>query len=331
MEWSTDAVQPRQRFSYWREAVCRSIFNLTIESPEGQFAARMTARSSGPLRIALSESTAYRLHRTKQDVDNAQGESYSVYLQLRSQAVIGQCEQTFMFQPGDIAISDLQHPFTATLAGGGRRVTTVIPREMIDRRAPWLRKAALHRLAANTPYVDLARRHILEMAQNPAMSGSAMALLTDNLCNLLALASATDVAPKHLQAELQVEAMLAFCRQELHDPELTPQPVADHLGISVRTLHLRFKQIDQSFTRWVLEERLRACSVALRDENQRGLNISEIAYRWGFNDLSHFNRSFRARFKQTPTEWRNEVQKQAVKRRDFSGVGAGKADGPALP
>jgi AraC family transcriptional activator of tynA and feaB len=308
MEWSTDSVQPDERFSYWREAVCRSIFNLTIEAPTGHFAAHMTTRSAGPLRVALGESTGYRLFRSKQDVDKAQGDSYSIYLQLRSQTVIGQCNQTFTFQPGDIAISDLKYPFTATLAGGGRRVTTVIPCEMIDRRAPWLRKTALHRLAANSPYVDLARRHIIEMAEKPAMSESATALLTENLCNLLALASVTDIVPSRMQPELQIEAMLAFCRQNLHDSELTPQRVADYLGISVRTLHSRFKQIGQSFTRWVVDERLRACKVALRDKNERGLSISEIAYRWGFNDLSHFNRSFRARFNQTPTEWRNEVQ-----------------------
>jgi AraC family transcriptional activator of tynA and feaB len=308
MEWSTDSVQPRERFSYWREAVCRSIFNLTIEAPAGNFTARMTTRSAGPLRLALGESTGYRLFRSKQDVDKAQGDSYSIYLQLRSQAVIGQCNQTFTFQPGDIAISDLKYPFTATLAGGGRRVTTVIPCEMIDRRAPWLRKTALYRLAANSPYVDLARRHIVEMAENPTMSETATALLTENLCNLLALASVTDIAPSRIQPELQIEAMLAFCRQHLHDSELTPQCVADYLGISVRTLHSRFKQIGHSFTRWLVDERLKACRVALHDKNQRELNISEIAYLWGFNDLSHFNRSFRARFNQTPTEWRNAVQ-----------------------
>jgi AraC-like DNA-binding protein len=147
------------------------------------------------------------------------------------------------------------------------------------------------------------------MIENPTMDETAASLLTENLCNLLALASATDIAPDRMQRELQIEAMLAFCRQELHDPELTPQRVADRLGISIRTLHLRFKQIGQSFTEWVRDERLKACSIALRDRNQRGLNISEIAYRCGFNDLSHFNKSFRARFNQTPTQWQNEAQK----------------------
>ena len=58
----------------------------------------------------------------------------------------------------------------------------------------------------------------------------------------------------------------------------------------------------------MLDNRLAACSVALRDRNQRDLNISEIAYRWGFNDLSHFNKAFRARYDQTPREWRNQPE-----------------------
>ena len=308
MDWSTDSVQAPERFCYWREAVCQSIFNLTIEAPPGPFAARMTARSAGPLRIALSESTAYQVVRNQREVGRASDDSYSIYLQLRSEAIISQRGRAFTFQPGDIAVSDLQHPFTATLAAGARRVTTVIPCEMLDRRAPWVRETALHRLPASSPYVDLARRHIVEMVENPAMSESATSLLTENVCNLLALASAADVAPKRMQSELQIEAMLAFCRQELHDPDLTPQRVADHLGISVRTLHSRFKQIGQSFGEWVRDERLKACGAALRDRNQRGLNISEIAYRWGFNDLSHFNKSFRTRFDRTPTQWRDEPQ-----------------------
>jgi hypothetical protein len=39
----------------------------------------------------------------------------------------------------------------------------------------------------------------------------------------LALASAPDLASSRMQPELQIEAILAFCRQNLHDSELTPQ------------------------------------------------------------------------------------------------------------
>lgn len=304
LEWSTDGVRAPERFSYWREVVCQTVFNISIEAPPGPFSARLAARSAGPLRIASGESSSYELIRSRREVDGAPSDHYCIYLQRRGEGIISQCDETLTYQPNDIAISDLKLPFRALHADGGRRIVAVVPCALLDQRAPWVRQTALRRLAANAPFVDLARRHMLEMAENRAMSETAMTLLTENLCNLLALASATDIAPSRMQPELQIEAMLAFCRQNLHNTELTPQCVADYLGISVRTLHLRFRQIGQSFGRWVLEERLKACSVALRDENQRGLNISDIAYRLGFNDLSHFNKAFRTRFGMSPREWR---------------------------
>jgi AraC family transcriptional activator of tynA and feaB len=306
--WSTDTIRNRERFSYWREALCQAVFNLTIEAHPQDFAARITSRASGVLRFATSQSSGYQVVRTQRDIDTAPADHYSVFVQLRGHSVISQGDQALAFLPSDIAISDGRFPFVADMRGTGYRAIAVIPREMVDRRAPWLRGKPLQKLAADRAFVDLAKRHILELTTpDSTLSEGATGLLTENLCNLLALASANDVAVNRLQPELQMEAILVFCRQNLHDPELSPQRVADRFGISVRTLHLRFAQIGETFGRWLLENRLQACSSALRDVNQRGENISDIAYRWGFNDLSHFNKVFRARFDQTPREWRNRL------------------------
>jgi AraC-like DNA-binding protein len=305
VEWSTDTVQANERYSYWREAICQSVFNISIEAPPGPFSARLAARSSGQLRIAAGESSGYLLVRNRREVDAAPSDHYCIYMQRRGDGIIEQGGQAFTYRPNDIALSDLRLPFRAFHADGGQRITAVIPCELLDRRAPWVSKTALRRFSASSPYVDLARRHMIEIVENDAISDCATALLTENLCNLIALASATNIATNRMQTDLQFEAMLAFCRQNLHKAALTPQHVAGYLGVSLRTVHTRFKKIGQSFGRWMLEERLKACRQALRDKNQRHLNISEIAYRWGFNDLSHFNRSFRARFDETPRDWRN--------------------------
>src|SRR5262249_57638186 len=86
---------------------------------------------------------------------------------------------------------------------------------------------------------------------------------------------------------------------------LTAQRGAAHFGLSARTGHLRFELIGQTFGRWLLEHRLDACGAALRDARQRDANVSEIAYRWGFNDLSHFNKAVRARLNTPPRACRN--------------------------
>jgi AraC-like DNA-binding protein len=108
-----------------------------------------------------------------------------------------------------------------------------------------------------------------------------------------------------LRPDLQLAALLTYCSRHLSNPDLSPQAVAAHFGISVRTLHLRFAQLGRTFGRWVLGQRLDACRIALRDPGQRGAGIAEIAYRCGFNDLSHFYKVFRTRFGTTPREWRN--------------------------
>jgi AraC-like DNA-binding protein len=87
-----------------------------------------------------------------------------------------------------------------------------------------------------------------------------------------------------------------------------PRALAAAFGISVRTLHLRFREAGCSFGEWLLEGRLELCGKALADTRQAGHTISEIAFACGFRDLSHFNRSFRARFGVTPGAWRAGIR-----------------------
>ena len=80
--------------------------------------------------------------------------------------------------------------------------------------------------------------------------------------------------------------------------------MAAQFRISPRTLHSRFAATGQSFGMWLLENRLEECKRALCDPAQRASSISEVAYRFGFSDLSHFSKTFRARFGQAPREAR---------------------------
>jgi len=303
VSWSTEAINERERFSYWREMICNTLFSISPEAPSERFSARITVRNSGALRFATCESTSYEIIRTRRDIERAPADHYTIYLQLRGQTALHQCGESVPFGRNDIVITDCRQPFRATLSNDGCRAIAVVPRAMVNSRAPWLRQRALYKFS-NSRFLSLARRHMVQLVSDD-LSETESYLLTENLCNLLALSSAGDVPLDRLQTELQLGAVLAFCQQNLHFPGLSPQYVAGHFGLSVRTLHLRFKKIEQTFGRWLLETRLHSCSKALRDPLQQSRSISEIAYSCGFNDLSHFNRTFRARFDMSPSQWRN--------------------------
>ena len=76
--WSTDPIGERERFAYWREVVCKNIFNISVEAPPGAFSARITARASGPLRFAKVESSSYEFIRTRKDIEAGPAHHYSI-------------------------------------------------------------------------------------------------------------------------------------------------------------------------------------------------------------------------------------------------------------
>ena len=305
--WSTDGVPLRERFSYWREVVCGNtggFFGTPTQAPPGVFSARLAIRGCGPLGFVMAESeTSYPIVLTRRDIANAPCDHYALYLQLSGEAIAVVGDEAIKVTAGEIGLCH-RRPYRGE--HGGRRAIAMLPRAMIERRAPWLRGAPGLKLAATARFANHVRLHMIELAgDGPPLGESQTSLLADSLCNLIALAVADGIPTTRLQPELQLEAMLAFCRQNLHDPELSPQQAADFIGISLGTLHSRFRQTGRTFGQWVLESRLEACSMALRDPNQMRLTISEIAYRWGFNDLSYFSRAFRAQFDMSASEWRS--------------------------
>jgi AraC-like DNA-binding protein len=312
--WSTDENRQGGGVAYWRESIRIATSGLFDISPQVElepFSARATLCRSGAFSFMAAESTApLPVVRSRRDIDNAPLDSFSVYLQLAGRTVSFRGEEHIELCAGDIGFCDTRQrlPFRAVYGDkdGGRCAIATMPRAMIEQRAPWLRGRPHRKLAADARFSNHLRLHMMELMTRP-MGETATSLLTDSLCNLVALAAAEDFPTSRLEPELQMEALFAFCRQNLHQAELSAQQVADHIGISVRTLHSRFRQTGQTFGRWLLEQRLQGCRAALRDPRQRMRHISQIAYAWGFNDLSYFNRAFRRRFEITPRDWRDSA------------------------
>ena len=296
--WSTDTVKPSEGFSFWHDVVCQAVLNVATESRPicscAHLRAQLRAVALRRLRVTGHEIVRSAAHLTRAPADN-----YLISLQRHGRSLIRQGDDRFVLEPGEIALLDGQLPFHITFPESVGRAIAVVPRQTLEARAPWLRQAPLRKIAADAPFADLTRRHLLQLAASDSLDEGEANLLTDNLCNLLALASGREATP-----DVQLETILAFCRRQLSNPELSPQLLAAQFGVSVRTVHLRFEKVGQSFGRWVLENRLEACRKALRDPALQAASISEIAYGWGFNDLSHFTKSFRARFGCSPREWR---------------------------
>jgi AraC-like DNA-binding protein len=83
--------------------------------------------------------------------------------------------------------------------------------------------------------------------------------------------------------------------------------IAKYLGVTPRYVHMLFEPERLSLSQYIVAERLSRAKRLLTDPRVNDRTISDIAFDVGFRDLSHFNRVFRRRFAQTPSDVRQDA------------------------
>ena len=87
--------------------------------------------------------------------------------------------------------------------------------------------------------------------------------------------------------------------------EITLPQLADIANMSVTAFSMFFKkQFRVTFTEYINEIRIgHSCKLLLK----KNLNVMEVAYQSGFNNLANFNRQFKRKKQMTPSEYRKQI------------------------
>jgi acetamidase/formamidase/AraC-like DNA-binding protein len=131
--------------------------------------------------------------------------------------------------------------------------------------------------------------------------------LAEMLLSLLHQPSANLSA--HTRTSTQAALLRRICQtieRTLDDPDLTPARVAQAEGISERYLQKLFESTGDNFTHYLRERRLQRAYADLSSPAEAHHSVSEIAFRYGFNDAAHFSRAFRERFGMPPSIFRQQ-------------------------
>lgn len=101
------------------------------------------------------------------------------------------------------------------------------------------------------------------------------------------------------QALIRVKTCI---EQHLRNPELDATMIAGKVGMSPRYINSLFAAGDTSLMRCVLQRRLECCHRELSATGNSSIRVSEVAFRYGFNESSHFSRVFKQRYGITPRQ-----------------------------
>lgn len=100
-------------------------------------------------------------------------------------------------------------------------------------------------------------------------------------------------------------AVKADIETRLERRDLSIETIASLYGVTTRSIQKLFESEARTFSEYVLERRLERAWYRLIASDDPALTISCVAFEVGFGDLSYFNRSFRKRFGQSPSQARS--------------------------
>jgi AraC-like DNA-binding protein len=273
----------------------------------GDFRAQFDVRPLGDGYLADVRASGLQLKRSRREIDRRPSGQLLVAL-LRQ----GSCRQDFerrdpvlVGEPGDLLVLDFDAPQTASFDGTSASCA-FIPRRHFW---PFLSKDAQFHPLIVRPRDEL---HGLLKACLVA-SAEAQSLTTAAAdCALGALASLAIVAHgAHPEATQEVRRSLLHARRiQAHriiddrcvDPRLDAECIANHLGISLRSLHFAFAATGESVGARVQSARLRrARDLLIRSPNR---SVLDIALDCGFRNLATFYRGFSRAYGHPPGEVR---------------------------
>jgi AraC-like DNA-binding protein len=269
--------------------------------------------------IAVSfDSTPMRVHHASGQASKGSAGEVLAMIAVDGEGAVEQAGRRLPFQKGDIVFRTTRLPSTCTLAASGRLVVLRLPAARFfgiyaDLRENFEPSLALagSPLAASA-HQQLERLFAVQAQPHPALAyfseQSFVSLLAASYCEAVAAGGSAPqagdaVAGKRHERD-RWQRLAAYVEANLCDPELSVEAIARELRISKRLVHRLFAAEQTRYGAYLRERRLEHAAAELANERVAELSVTEIAFRNGFNDPSHFSRAFRDRFGTTPGGYR---------------------------
>jgi AraC-like DNA-binding protein len=191
----------------------------------------------------------------------------------------------------------------------GRIATLEFPRGGLLPLLKHPRHRCAHRIPQDSPALYLLRGYLrAAQASGGIGTGDLPPMAIAHIYDLAAMAvgagrQAENVANGRGVRAARLQAIKDDVLAQI-EHEMSLDAIAARHRVSPRYVRMLFASEGTTLTEFVREERLKRARSMLLSTRFAARRIGEIAYAVGFNDLSYFNRSFRRRFGQSPSEVR---------------------------
>ena len=250
------------------------------------------------------------MEHTARSIAHGEDNVFLLYLQLAGSSAFSQDGRETVIHPGDLVLLDAQRPFICRYEHR-KQITIKIPHRALKARLAPSSQLTARAVRRTSGVCALASDYLRTIPDHiDALQPAAKLQIAEHVLDLAALALATqsskDTPSLSSGRAIALLRLRMAAETRLVDPALSPSTVAAAAGISVRYANDLLSQQGTSLGRLIVSRRLERCRRAFEDPQQAHRTISEIIFAWGFSDLSHFNRRFKAAYGFSPRDYRRQ-------------------------
>lgn len=321
----TRALPTAERFGAWRESV-GLIYDVAIgtSAPDRHFSARVESVMIGDIVLNRCRSNSQTFARPAARCASDGLDHYMIQLFLRGSVDMKRGSKSVRAGKSALVALDLADILDSCNTDFDL-LNLFIPRQCLSGRLT--EPDSMHGLTVDTENGGgrLLADYIVSLYKTGAsLSGPDEMTASSVVIDLVAGAfNGASQISRHTP-EKSDHALVLKARRimsaKLTDRNLTPVQLAGQLNVSRARLYRAFRDYG-GVNETLRDMRLQRCLADLSSASCRHLQVAEIAYRWGFQDPSHFARAFRNRYGVTASDARHAAGTQS-----FSPAAAGSLD-----
>jgi AraC-like DNA-binding protein len=307
---STADVPERDRIAITREVYGRIAARLDFEPVPGvPLQCEITVRAVPGLvvsKFAISPMTVRRTRALTADGND----SVVIAVPQCADFFISHQGRERVTRAGEAVVLSAAEPATCVRVAMSRCLNVSVPRRVLTARVPALDDAFMRPIPTDSEALRLLTGYIEILEKGPELTSPELChAVVDDVHDLLALVlgasrDAAAIANGRGVRAARLRALKADIFDALGARGLSIAALARRHGVSPRYVQKLFESEGTTFSKFLLDQRLARVHRMLTSPRFHGLSISAIAFEGGFSDLSHFNRNFRRRYGESPSDVR---------------------------
>lgn len=312
MKYSTNDLPVNERREWLHEFINREYAKVEITPPaNGNLFNEMVIYPWKDLRLSSIRSNEIELKRKSLEPNLYSQDAYFAVVLLSGNYRLQQNGKEVFLQSGDISIYDATLAHQISCSKTFSKLIISIPRSILRDRISGIEHCTALRIPGNSGTGAIASNFIRStLNQTNQLTVPEFYALSDYSLDLLTLALVA-VRPEKFNLSnshsLTLNRIKTYIEVHLSNSDINPTIVANDIGLSSRYINTLFQKEETSLMRYIWRRRLENCHNDLLDPINIGDRISDIAFRWGFNDLSHFSRVFKQQYDLSPKDYREKM------------------------